>query len=136
MTSEGDDMADVAEIRNLMKLDAQELERRLAIEYSVTEKIDVTAMNIDPKELAQRMQRAIARMRQRIDDAIRAAHTKLHEVACKRLGYCKNRDSATEVLITGLVDARIIELTAIPLPIAGICVYIVKHRMLDVVCDC
>jgi len=128
-------MADLNEVRALLALDPKELEERLAIEFGVTEGIRVTA-SLSKAERGKRITRAKRRLRTRIKAAVRKSGKVLHKIACKDLKYCERRETATEVVIVGLIDAYIIELTLIPVPMAGLCVYTVKTGLLDEVCDC
>jgi hypothetical protein len=124
-----------AEISNYLKMDDDDLEQTLAIELGITNGIDVSAA-VGDGERKKRMQAAVVNLRSKTASAISDAKVKLKKVACGQLRYCERRETAIEIVVIGLVDAAITEFSRIPLPTIAICVYIVKKRMLDPLCEC
>jgi hypothetical protein len=118
-----------------MEMSAVILEETLARELSVTMGIDVSAAAND-SERKKRLEQAVLNLRSKVAGSIERSKVKLKKVACEDLRYCERRETASEVVVLGLVDAGIVELTGIPLPAVAIFVYIVKQRMLDPLCGC
>ena len=111
------------------------LEETLARELSITMGIDVSAA-VNDTDRKKRLEKAVLSLRSKVAASIQRSKVKLKKVACEDLRYCERRETASEVVVLGLVDAGIVEITGIPLPAVAIVVYIVKQRMLDPLCGC
>jgi hypothetical protein len=118
-----------------MKLGGDDLEEILALELSLANGMNISAV-AEARERQKLTEQAVSTLRESVSRGIGKCKGQLKKVACTNLKYCERRETAIEVIVLGLLDASLHELTRIPVPTVAIFVYIVKTRMLDPLCGC
>jgi hypothetical protein len=79
-------------------------------------------------------------VQKQISEAIKADEGRIKKLICTELNYCERISSERVKVIIDIVDAIVIGkitlLTALPIPLVRVTVYIVRKKMLDPLCDC
>ena len=63
----------------------------------------------------------------------------LHETLCVEWDWCKKRSDYSgegSTLVIAVADCLLTAVSALPLPLTAIATYLVKHRVLDELCEC